>query len=280
MARGHQVTGRILIFGDSHVHAIQDALKARGVGGTSVPIEARRLLKAKGVDASASRRHLLDRLRSLFARPPARPSAATIGDTSLDDFLALARRLDERDVLVSVIGGNQHAVFSTIQHPRYFDFIDPDNGEEAISAKFEQVPYRALYEYFSSSLRRGDGATILALKAATRAKVLHLIAPPPKKKNNFIEHYHDTHFASEGISSHGVSDPRLRLKFWKLQNRAVEEICAEEGIETLEPPPAACDSDGFLERDFYAGDATHANVAYGELVLQQLEERFGGAGRN
>lgn len=278
--RKQVVTGRILIFGDSHVHAIQDALKARGSGGTSVPIEARRLLKAKGPAESAERPRLLDRVRSLFAGRPAESSAATIGDTSLEEFLAMARRLDEDDVLVSVIGGNQHAVFSTIQHPRYFDFIDPDNADEQISSKLELVPYRALYDYFSSSLRRGDGVTILALKAATRAKVVHLIAPPPKKKNNFIEHYHDTHFASEGIASHGVSHHNLRMKFWKLQNRAIEEICSEKDIETLEPPPAACDRDGFLARDFYAGDATHANVGYGELVLRQLEDRFGGVRSN
>lgn len=275
------MTGRILIFGDSHVQAIQDALKARGADGTTVPIEARRLLKAKSADdrgASKPSFGIANRVRRLFGGGQTGRSGATIGDTSLEEFLAMARRLDETDVLVSVIGGNQHAVFSTIQHPRYFDFIDPTKPEEVISGKFELVPYRALYNYFSSSLRRGDGVTILALKAATRAKVIHLIAPPPKKKNNFIEHYHDTHFASEGIANRGVSHHNLRMKFWKLQNRAVEEICSEQGIETLAPPPASQDPDGFLAREFYAGDATHANVAYGDLVLQQLEDRFGRAG--
>src|SRR4051812_22743167 len=83
---------RVVVFGDSHVHAIQEAVRHRKAQNREVSIEARRLLKEIG--------------------------GKSIGDTSFDDILEIARQLSEDDVLVTVIGGNQHAVFSTIQHPQ------------------------------------------------------------------------------------------------------------------------------------------------------------------
>ena len=40
------------------------------------------------------------------------------------------------------------------------------------------------------------------------------------------------------------------------------------------PPAAALDPEGFLARDYYANDATHANPPYGELVLREVEARY------
>lgn len=247
----------IVLFGDSHIHAIQDALKLRPQSG-KVAFEVRRLLKEK---ANAPR-----------ARSS--PKAGLIGDTSFEAFLRVASALNEGDVLVSVIGGNQHAVFSTIRHPQPFDFYSPEIPDGPVEKGVSVIPYRMLYDQFLRGLRKGDGMTLAALRNATRAKVVHLLAPPPKHKNPFIELYHDTHFAAEGIEKFGVSPPALRMKFWQLQNRVLGEICAELDIEVIAPPAAALDAHGFLDRSCYAGDATHANVKYGELVLADLERRF------
>ena len=263
------VDGRVFVLGDSHIHAIKDALEARA-GDTAVPIEARRLLKMKPVTEQPDKKlGILDSALKRFRRSPSAREVAVLGDISADEALGIVRSLGPNDVLVSVIGGNQHAVFSTIQHPQPFDFITPEGGPPAKGA--EMVPFRALYDYFRDSLRKGDGETIDTLRRSTTARMVHLLAPPPKRKNAWIEHYHDTFFASEGITRLGVSSPDLRIKFWRLQNRAIEEICADLGIEVMGPPPDGCDEDGFLARDCYAGDATHANVKYGELVLRQLE---------
>jgi hypothetical protein len=274
------VNRRILVFGDSHVHAIKEALELRGPGGTAIPIEVRRLLKSK---ATPSHRRgggsLVARLRravgGLSPGGRGRSSEDWIGDTLLEHFLPIARRLSADDVLVSVIGGNQYAVFGTIQHPQPFDFFLPGSDPGEADPGVDLIPFRPLYQYFSESLRLGDGQTIAALRNSTKAQIVHLLAPPPKGENEYIEKHHDTLFAAAGISSLGVSPPALRMKFWELQNRAIEEICKELGVQTLAPPADAADPDGFLRRAFYAGDATHANGRYGELVLQQLERRFG-----
>lgn len=238
---------RILLFGDSHTYAVQRAIERRSAKGLAVPLTAHRLLKTK--------------------------NDVVMGDTTFEEYLALAGKLDERDVAVSMIGGNQHAVFSTIQHPQKFTFLMPSDPHEAEEA--ELIPYRALAQHFDAGIRGRDGQSLAALRKATQARVVHLLPPPPKRDNAHILKHHESKFAQDNIADLGVSAPELRMAFWRLQAQLLEELCAELNIEVLPPPSAALDSDGFLAPEFYASDATHANASYGELVLQQIEESFG-----
>ncbi|HEY8592001.1 MAG TPA: hypothetical protein VIL42_03945 [Sphingomicrobium sp.] len=237
---------RVLIFGDSHVHAIQEAARHRAAKGRETASDIRRLLKVK--------------------------NDKTIGDTEFEDFLAQVGELTSHDVVVSLIGGNQHAVFSTIQHPVPFDFFLP--GEDSAPSAGTIIPFRVLKEAFSVGIRNGDGRSLEAIRKSTNARMVHLLAPPPKGDNSFIENYHDTRFAAANIEARGVSPAPLRMKFWQLQNLVVEEICRELGIEVLPPPRSTLDENGFLLREYYANDATHANAGYGEAVLRDIEERF------
>jgi hypothetical protein len=246
--RDNLANPRLVLFGDSHVHAIQEAIRHREAKGRTTAIEARRLLKVK--------------------------NDKSIGNTTFEEFLEIARSLGPDDIVLSVIGGNQHAVFSTIKHPDAFDFLMPEEEGVPVAEGATVIPYRTLFNLFADGIRGGDGKSIEALRKATVARMVHLIAPPPKGDNSFIEKYHDTRFAGENIASLGVSQPELRMKFWRLQNRAIRELCAKLGIEVLGPPDDACTADGALAPACYAKDATHANAAYGELVLQQLEQRY------
>ena len=238
---------RIVLFGDSHSYAVQRAIEKRQGSGLPVPLAAHRLAKIK--------------------------NGKQQGDTSFEEFLDIVRPLAPQDIVLSMIGGNQHAVFSTIQHPKRFDFLAP--GEDAkVEEGAELVPYRTLSAVFEKGIRNRDGKSLEALRKATSARVVHIIPPPPKADNGFIQDYHESHFANEGITSHGVSSPALRLKFWTLQTHLLETLCCELGIEVMMPPAASLDAEGFLARDYYANDATHANPPYGELVLREVEARF------
>jgi hypothetical protein len=238
---------RMVLFGDSHTYAVQRAIERRVHKGVSVPLTPYRLLKVKG--------------------------DKQIGDTTFEAFLDIARSLAREDIAVSMIGGNQHAVFSTIQHPQPFDFIEPAE-ESPLAAGAEIIPYQAVADVFARGVRGGDGKSLEALRKATSARVIHVIPPPPKGNNAFIEEHHETLFAKEGIEALGVSPPSLRLKFWRLQTRILTKLCEELGIEVLMPPAAAIDQRGFLLPEYYASDATHANASYGELVMGELEDRF------
>src|SRR4030095_11584617 len=91
----------VLLFGDSHSNSIQRAVERRLNKGRAVPLTVHRLLKTHW------------------------KSGQTVGDTSFEQFLEIIAKLDAEDVVLSMIGGNQHAVFSTIQHPQRFDFLEP-----------------------------------------------------------------------------------------------------------------------------------------------------------
>jgi hypothetical protein len=238
---------RALLFGDSHAYAYQRAIEKRLSKGRPAPLKVHRLLKTK--------------------------DARKIGDTSFEKILTAVRGLGPDDLVFSVIGGNQHAAYSMVQHPDRFDFFQP-GGKVPRGADTAIVPYRALERAFERGLREGDGKSLQALKQATAARVVHIIPPPPKKDSNFIQRFHESHFATLGIQDLGVSHPGLRLKFWLLQKRELEKLCANLGIEVLVPPPAALDEKGFLATEFYAGDGTHANYQYAELVLREIESRY------
>lgn len=236
---------RILLFGDSHAHAVERAIAKREGKGQPVRISAHSMLKEK--------------------------NGVRIGSTSLNRFLKLIAGLTPDDVVVSMIGGNQHAVYSTIQHPQPFDFFAP--GEAVPEGAAEIIPYRVMEDVFDYGLRKGDGATLEAIRAATVARVVHVLPPPPKEDNEHISKNHETVFAND-LPHRGVSSPQLRLKFWALQSRILKRLCKEFGIEVMAPPKRGVDERGFLRPEFYANDATHGNWRYGERVIRELERRY------
>jgi len=246
-----RVTGtpkpQILLFGDSHSYAVQRAIEKRIGKGRSAPLVVHRLLKEKN------------------DRP--------IGDTSLEAFLRMIRQLDSDDVVLSMIGGNQHAVFGTIRHPQPFDFFDLGIAMSRSDAA-ELIPYRVLADLFAEGIRNSDGKSITALRKATQARVVHILPPPPKADNAFLEQHHEGYFARLGIASSGVAPPSVRLKLWSLQARLLNKLCAKLGVEVMAPPKGTADPDGFLAPAYYAKDATHANHLYGEMLLREIEARF------
>lgn len=236
---------RILLFGDSHAHAVQTAITKRRGKGQTTRVTAYRLLKQK-------------------------KQGVHVGDSSLQDFLALVADAGPDDLVVSMIGGNQHAVYSTIQHPRPFDFYNPE-GDPVDDSVEEIIPYHVLADLFGRGLWGGDGASLKALRKATHARIIHVLPPPPKADNDHIIKNHETFFADD-LPEHGVSPPMLRLKFWKLQARLLRKICTALNIEVMMPPARAVDEQGFLRPEFYAQDATHGNWLYGERIIRTLEK--------
>lgn len=234
----------IYLFGDSHAHAVQVAIAKRQGKGKSTRVFAYRLLKEK--------------------------NGVRIGDTSLEEFLKFIGKLGPDDLVVSMIGGNQHAVYSTIQHPQRFDFFNPE-GDPVDLTVGEIIPYQALKDVFSRGLRHGDAKSMEAIRNATSARVVHIIPPPPKEDNEHIMRNHETTFRGE-LVKRGPSSPWLRLKFWKLQFRLLKLICKQLKIDILMPPRRAVTETGFLRPEFYAADATHGNWLYGERILRQLEK--------
>ncbi|GAA4764072.1 hypothetical protein [Novosphingobium ginsenosidimutans] len=242
------MTNRIMLFGDSHSYAMQRAAERRDKKRLEVPIAIHRLLKQK--------------------------NDVIIGDTTLEQFVEKIRKLTPDDSVISMIGGNQHAVFSTIQHPRPFDFLEPSRPDWVPATGSEIIPYAVLRANFAEGIAGGDGKSIMALRDATAAHVVHVLPPPPKRDTAHILKHHESKFAEDNIAKLGVSSAELRMKCWILQKDVLVKFCRKIDVEVMFPPEEACDADGFLLPEYYANDATHANPSYGELIMQKLESRW------
>jgi hypothetical protein len=211
---------------------------------------------------------------AVFRSRKRKQSGVVVGNTSFESFLEVIAQLSPHDVVLSAIGGAQYAAFSTIQHPQPFDFYTKE-PRGLVEKSAEIIPFRALSSHFAERISQDTGVRLKALRDATKARVVHLIPPPPKVDNEFIALYHEKMFAADDIVSRGISTPELRLKCWQLQRGILDKICRRYGIEVMPPPPKAMRA-GFLHPRYYGADSTHANRGYGELVLRAVEAQFPG----
>jgi hypothetical protein len=247
----------VLLFGDSHSDAVRRAVQRRLANGQSAPLSEFRRLKVK--------------------------NGITVGDLNLDDFLRRISSLTADDVVISMVGGGQYTVFSTVQHAEPFDFYNCD-GTGISDPEAAIIPYQVLLDLVSTSVIhgleagdgkiRGDGTALEAMQSATQARIVHILPPPPVKDSQAIQRRHEERFALQGISSFGVSSAQLRLKFWSLQATVLHQFCRDRGIELIGPPADAL-VDGFLRPEYHHGGA-HANERYGELLLRYIEANFTG----
>ena len=100
---------------------------------------------------------------------------------------------------------------------------------------------------------------------------LHLESPPPVPAENV--NLHARHFAPL-IRQYGLARRERVWRFWRLQARMMQEICAEKGIAYLPAPASMMDEHGLLVRAAWRDDPTHAGPAYGHAVLDQLADHF------
>lgn len=236
--------GRILVFGHSHTDALEKARKQRASSGNS-HISVLRLSKAK--------------------------NGTEIGDVSPDAAAAMVAESSPHDLIASTVGGNLHQVFGLVQHPVAFDFIEPGSPSSPDSQPCVLIPYQTIWAVFERRLRPKDGLQIATLREAAARPIYHLLPPPPKESAAHILQRHESEFAKADIATNGVTPAPIRLKLWRLQCAVLQSLCTEWGVRLLPPPDGTQTPEGFLKPEYYKNDATHANPAYGELVLRQLE---------
>lgn len=111
---------------------------------------------------------------------------------------------------------------------------------------------------------------IKALKERCGRAFLHVAAPPPVGDNEHIANNPGGYFSDKVHL--GVAPAALRRKLYSLHETVLREFCERESIDLLPPPPEAVTPDGFLERRFWRNDPTHANAAYGQLVVDQIRK--------
>jgi hypothetical protein len=240
------VSGNILLIGQSHVAAVRAAARIR-----------------RERDPDAPRTRVIHTLEPHYAPElvdDGRCFAAPLETAIRDQVDRHAPRI------ASCIGGNYHNVLSLIRHPRPFDFRLA--AEDAIDPNAELLPLGLVRE----TLARGMATdlTRLRLLADLVGPFLHCQSPPPLADGEMIAQRADAFFRDAAIGRLGVAPAPLRLKMWHLASAIVRDMCDTIGARFVPVPAEVTTADGFLDSDF-AGDATHGNARYGEVLIRALE---------
>jgi hypothetical protein len=235
---------KVFVVGDSHTHALakaQEARAGRQPKSGNVQFDVNCLATRKG--------------------------GVSRGDLEVADALERAARLEPDDVMVISIAGTLHNVLGLLEHEKPFDVFTRGDESMTLAEGRVVVPANALLDMLMGAML---DKRIVTLRRKARCPVYHLAPPPPKEDGGFIiartARYRDRLVAEAGLNPAGT-----RLKLWKLEMRALAHRCAEWTMHLMLPPVEAQTPEGFLKTEYYANDATHANAAYGELVLRQLE---------
>lgn len=233
-----------IVIGQSHVNAIAEALAQR-----STPSEIS-----------------LYRLESKGGMPEP-------GAISTSEAVALvAGAQSTTPVFLSVLG-TYHNILGLLRSGEQFDFLlDPE--EIADSTTATQIPHRAIANAFDAIFSASN--TLRRLREAANSPLYLLSTPPPKQCNEFIlesfMRQKKPMYRGKSVRDIGIETPEKRAKLWLMETQLLRRWAKSHAMEFV-PAPARAFSEGkFLSRDYYAGDVTHANAAYGALVVEQIEE--------
>jgi hypothetical protein len=174
-------------------------------------------------------------------------------------------------VFLSVLGG-YHNPMGLLRSERAYDFLL--DADDRLDPDAMVVPHRALASMFKQVFDESE--QVRRIVEAAVSPVYLLSTPPPKECNLFIMErlgrLKKKILDGRNILEAGVERPETRLKLWMLETRLLAEWARAAGMRFVSAPPAAIDRGGYLDRQFYHDDVTHANEQYGALVLGQISE--------
>jgi hypothetical protein len=176
-------------------------------------------------------------------------------------------------------GGNVHLAHYLFAPTPLFDFVTSANPDLPLDETAVIVPEEAIRVFFSGPIQLLKGR-VDAL-SSTAMKVLVPGTPPPKEDDMFIRERLDKepHFsraaAQLGLKAAEVplSPPILRLKLWMVLQGLLRDMAEETGAVFVPVPVTAQTGPGFLHTSYYANDVTHANLAYGDMMLAELRKQ-------
>jgi hypothetical protein len=237
---------RIVIIGDSHTRAMSNAMQLTSGKHPNVSFEVHWLARETG-DTGVVR-----------------------GDMTMEQASDLLSKLDSQDVVMLSLLGTAHNILGLLRHERPFWVLPKTAKSEAeIVPGSELIPWVVLREMFEEV--GGRNKRLTQIRDMSPARTFHTMTPPPKEDNKFLQSKIDS-YRGKLASEYGISPPAIRLRLWEAEREALRALCGQWRIGFLDVPASARDERGFLKREFYADDATHANAAYGELVLNELAD--------
>lgn len=173
------------------------------------------------------------------------------------------------DAVVCVLMGNEYNSMAMIRHPRPYDFAWPERGFAA-NPEAEEIPF-TMMEAQLSALAARNALLFWRTIAEAASCPVYLFPPPPPIPSETHILAHPGNFRALAMQ-YGINPPEFRQKMWQLYCCVLRE--AVDGTETqfLELPQSVMDG-GFLAQPYWSQDPTHANAAYGEILLGAIEKQ-------
>jgi hypothetical protein len=192
-----------------------------------------------------------------------------IGESYIRAFDDAAAHFEgSTDQIVSCLFGNEHSVFSLIEHAVPFDvLVDGDDPGVASDGPPRQiVPLDAVVSSLVSRAQPTVEYLGILRNRFPDQEVVHVMPPPPVADADQIRARPE--LFRKLIEDFGVAPAALRRNVYRLYTDVLREALLPLDIQLLTAPEKAV-VDGFLRADLLDG-ATHANADYGRLVLEQL----------
>lgn len=180
--------------------------------------------------------------------------------------------------LVIIWGGNEHNVGYFFQAAFAFDFLS--NKVKRLIPSFQIVSQSRIKRRFNEIDLDELNGVLAMLNERGPSSVTLLGTPPPKKDNEALRKLlaQEPYFCDwaaqlgQSIEDIKITDPHVRLKMWFLLQDMIAEIAHRHGARFIPVPRELQDEDGFLLEQYWHPDVTHANAAYGAIVLKQALE--------
>src|ERR1039458_8664037 len=180
---------------------------------------------------------------------------------------------------VLVVMGNQHFGNFLLTRMPLFDFVDPMDPGHAIYPGAVVVPRRmvkALPVLNSKWLRD----LILHLRAHG-CRYVFVIGTPPVREDfgDYVDEIRKHDFWREAATSMGVdiatcsfTPAPIMKRLWGMLQESLADAARETGARFVPVPKEAIDAGGYLSAQYRGplADFTHANHAYGRLVLEHI----------
>lgn len=185
-------------------------------------------------------------------------------------YIELLKSIESKqdgNILVSIIHGNEHSGMSLLQHSTPYDFVDPADPNAALISGAQPVAYATVRRQMELALNPTVACLAMARALLPRIRLVHILPPPPIAAEARIRETPEVF--RDQLMHAGISPLAFRVKYHRLCANVLRSALAPYQVEILEPPDAATTSDGAI-RDELAYGATHANEAYGALVMQQI----------
>ena len=255
----------IFLAGDSHYAAVAGALAKRFAEGLPSKTDYAHVFVFNGWKYGLSYPFSIAHEGRWILNPEVKDQISFLSDG--------AKRIN----FVSMFGGGHHHALTLIAHKEPFDCVIPERPDLPLNenAQLLTISYieSVLMNYLPGPFREIQNF----INAFPGLKCIHIESPPSIGDDHFVRQNLGKWFADKLAPGEELklTHRTVRQKIWLIHSRLYDAQARKAGFEFLRAPQAAMDESGYLRPQYYGDDATHANAAYGELILRQLEENLG-----